>query len=57
MRASDFTIRQDHLQTHMLIFKSSGALSLENVKTNLVDDDFEIALDDPTPKHLPHVRS
>ena len=40
----------------MLIFKSSGALSLENVKTNLVDDS-EIALDDPRPKHVPHVRS
>ena len=42
----------------MLIFKGSRApFSLENVKTNLVDDDSEIALDDPIPKHVPHVMS
>ena len=37
--------------------KCSGALSLENSKINLEDDDSEFALDDPRSNHVPHVRS
>ena len=57
MSALDFTIRQSNLRTHKPIFKCSDALSLENVKINLVDDDPEFALDDPRSYHVPHVMS
>ena len=56
MGALDFTIRQYNLRTDSLIFKCSGALSPENVKFNLVDDDSEFALDDTRSNHVPHVR-
>ena len=56
MGALDFTIRQYNLRTNSLIFKCSCALSPENVKFNLVDDDSEFALDDPRSNHVPHVR-